>query len=166
MLEQQKLLLKGFIMANEYINAGQFSLGPNNSISIFQVGTNAEVDWGLFTEINWETSPVTERKPVNLMRGIKIDLVFDQGWRGEFSVQRTNSNLDVYWSALEAQIRAGVARPVFNIIQRIRETDGTKTQLTFINSQITYDQAGTWANEEGVVQKLTFTSPAREVKKV
>lgn len=152
-------------MAVNYINGGKFTLGPNNTISIFETVSGAEVDWGIPTTINWKSSPVNERRPVNLMRGVKVDLVFDQGWKGDFTIQRTNSSLDQYWSAFEAAIRAGLPRPVFNIIQRIRETDLTNTQLTFYNCQITYDDAGTFANEEGVVQMLNFTSPAREVVK-
>ncbi len=152
-------------MPVNYINAGQFTLGPNNSISIFETVSGAEVNWGVPTMINWKSNTVTERRPVNLMRGIKVDLVFDQGWHGDFTIQRTNSSLDQYWSALESAVRLGVTRPVFNIIQRIRETDMTITQATFYNCQFTYDDAGTFANEEGVVQMMNFTSPAREVIK-
>ncbi len=152
--------------ANDYISSGAFTIGPNNSVTIFESLTNIEVSWGLATEINWKSNAVIERKPVNLMRGIKRDLIFLQGWKGDFTIQRTDSSLDVYWSALEAAVRAGVAIPEFTIIQKIMETDGTITELTFIQSQVTYDDAGTYANEEGVIQMLNFTSPARQVRKI
>lgn len=151
--------------ANDYINAAQFTIGPQNSIQIFETLTNNLVDWGLATEINWSSNAVTARVPVSIMSGTKLDLIFEHGWSGSFSIQRTGSKLDEYWSALEAQVRAGVPRPTFTIIQRINESDGTKTQLKFIRCAITYDQAGNYANEEGVVQQLTFTSPARFVTK-
>lgn len=153
-------------MSLGYINAGQFTLGPNNSISIYESLTNNEVNWGLPTVIHWKSNAVINRVPINLMRGLKIDLPFNHGWTGGFTIQRTNSSLDQYWSALEAAVRAGVAYPTFTIIQRIRETDGTKTQLTFLNTLVTYDDAGTYENEAGVVQSLNITAPVREVIKV
>jgi len=151
---------------DNYISSAQFTIGPQNSIQIFETVSGNLVDWGMPTEINWESRPVTTRVPVNLMSGTKRDLIFEQGWSGSLSIQRTKSALDEYWSVLEAQVRAGVPRPTFTIQQRINESDGTITQLTFIQCQFTYDEAGTYANEEGVVQRMSFTSPARFVKKV
>jgi hypothetical protein len=154
------------MLPNTYITAGQFTTGPNNSITIYETATNLEVDWGLVTQVNWDSSTVTERRPVPLMSGIKLDLIFYQGWRCDFTIQRTNSNLDVYWSNIEAQVRAGAPMPTWTIIQRIQETDGTITELTFPECGITYDAAGTFANEEGVMQKVSVTAPARLVEKV
>jgi hypothetical protein len=149
-------------MAVNFINPGVFTIGPNNSVSIIDIQTGAEIDFGDSTIIMFSSQPVNQRTPVNLMSGIKEDLVFDQGWRGDFTVQRTNSKIDVFWSILEAQVRAGVTRPLFNIIQNIRESDGTLSQYTILFCQITYDDAGSFENEAGVVQKFSFTSPARE----
>lgn len=151
---------------SNFLNPGQFTTGPNNSIAIYETLTNAEVDWGLVTQVNWDSNAVTERKPVPLMNGLKTDLIFFQGWKAEFTIQRTNSNLDVYWSNIEALVRAGAPMPTWTIIQRIQETDSTITENTFPLCAITYDAAGTFANEEGVTQKLMVTSPARLVEKV
>jgi hypothetical protein len=153
-------------MANDFINAGQFTIGPNNSISILDSVTNQEMDWGLATQINFDSKPLNVRVPVSLMRGTKVDLIFQQGRSGSLSIQRTNSNLDVYWSTLEAQIRAGLPRPTWSIIQTIKETDGTITQINYVQSQITYDESGTYTNEQGVVQMLNFTAPAARVTKI
>ncbi len=153
-------------MATDYITTGQFTLGPNNSISIFETSTNKEMDWGIPTTIRWDSKPVIQRVGVNLMRGYKRDILFNQGWSGSFSIQRSKSSLDEYWSALEAAVRAGVFYPTFTIIQRIKETDLTNTQLKFLECSITYDDAGSYENEAGVVQMLSFTAPVRQVQKV
>lgn len=148
-------------MAN-VINGGQFTLGPNNSIAIYDV--NGEVNWGISTTISWTSSTVIERRPINLMIGLRFNLLFNQGWKGEFDIQRSNGALDVYWANLEAQVRAGLAYPTFTIIQTIKETDGTTSRYTFVGSSISYDDAGKFQNEEGVVQRLMFTSPTRNVE--
>lgn len=153
-------------MPVNYTNPGQFTTGANNSVSIFETLTNNQVDWGFITQIDWSSRAVINRVPVNLMRGLRIDIPFLDGWSGELTLQRTNSSLDVYWSQLEAQVRAGLPYTQFNIIQYIKETDGTNTQCTFYGALITYDEAGRYANEEGVTQRLMFTAPAREVVKV
>lgn len=153
-------------MPVNYINAGQFTIGPNNSVSIFETLTNNQVDWGFITQIDWSSHAIINRVPVNLMSGTRIDIPFLNGWTGEFTIERTNSNLDTYWSLLESSVRAGLPYPNYNIIQYIKETDGTLTQCTFYGALITYDEAGRYANEEGVVQRLMFTAPAREAVKV
>jgi hypothetical protein len=149
-------------MAAPNINAGQFSIGPNNSVAIYQGGT--EVNWGLITEISWTSSKRNERRQVKLMSGYTFDLVFDNGWQGTIDIQRTNADLDKYWYVLEQSVQGGLPYPSFNIIQTVRETDGTITKMTFQGAIVTYDDAGTFVNEEGVVQKLTFTSPVRVVE--
>jgi hypothetical protein len=150
----------------DFINAGIFTIGPQCSLTILDAVTNQEMDWGLATQINFDSKPVNLRVPVSLMRGTKIDLIFDHGRSGSITIQRTNSNLDVYWSVLEAQVRAGVPRPVFNIIQNVKESNGSITQFKYVQCQITYDESGNYANEQGVVQVINFTSPACEVVKL
>ncbi len=149
-------------MTTNFVNPGVFTIGPNCSISILDQNNN-EIPIGLGTQINFMASPVNQRVPVNLIQGIKEDVIFDQGWRGEFSIQRSTGSLDIYWSTLEAQVRSGVIRPTFTILQNVNESDGTVSQITFYNCALTYDDGGNFANEEVVTQKLSFTSPARIV---
>lgn len=149
------------VMAN-VLNSGQFTLGPNNSLAIYDA--NGEVNWGIPTTISWESNAVIERKPINLMIGERFDLLFNQGWKGGFDIQRSNGSLDQYWSVLEAQVRAGLKYPTFTIVQTIRETDGSISRYSFIGASISYDNAGKFMNEEGVVQTLNFTAPVREVE--
>jgi hypothetical protein len=145
-----------------FINPGVFTIGPNCTISIIDILTGNEVDFGLLTQGKFTTSTVTQRTPINLMSGIREDLVFYQGWKGDFTVYRTNSNLDVIWSNYEALVRAGLNPPIFNIIQTIKESNGTISRYTFLNGQLTYDEAGTFENEAPVMQTFNFTAPARE----
>lgn len=149
-------------MAAPNLNAGQFTIGPNNSVAVFSGGL--EVDLGLITTISYKSMKRNERRQVKLMSGYTFDLVFDNGYEGEIQIQRTNNVLDTYWASLENSVRGGLPYPSFNIIQTIRETDGvTTTRFTFQGAIISYDDAGTFVNEEGVVQRLTFTSPVRLV---
>lgn len=148
-------------MAN-ILTSGQFTLGPNNSIAVYD--NNGEVDWGIFSTISYSTKPRINRKEIDLMAGYSYDLAFNRGWTGEFSLQRWEGKFDQYWyTNVEVAVKAGAPYPVFTIIQTIKETNGSISRYTFVGSTITYEDAGKFSNEEGVVQMLTFTSPERSV---
>lgn len=149
-------------MAQNDINGGQFTLGPNNSVAIYD--SNGEVDWGILTTISWDSQPVQERRQISLMSGFRYELIFNEGWKGGLDIQRTKGSLDAYWANLEALVRAGLPYPRFTIIQTIQETDGSTSRYTFSGAAITYEDAGKYTNEEGVVQRLMFTSPVRLVE--
>jgi len=144
------------------LNAGQFTLGPNNSVAIFNGG--AEINIGLLTEISWMSKQEIEKKKINLMSGYTFLLPFIQNWTGEIHIQRTDNSLDSVWyNMFEAPVKAGAAYPSFNIIQTIRETNGSTSRYTFQGAVIFYDDAGSFQNEEGVVQKVSFSAPLRIV---
>lgn len=146
----------------QVLSAGSFTLGPNNSVAIFD--NSGEVDWGLISTINWTSKPVIVRKEVSLMRGQFFNLAFNHGWQGEMTIQRFEGKFDNYWYLnAEAAVQQGAPYPTFTIVQTIKETDGTVSRYTFIGSTITYEDAGKFSNEEGVVQQLTFTAPQRIV---
>lgn len=149
-------------MASPNLNAGQFTIGPNCSVAIFNGGS--EVDIGLITQINFDYKTRIEKRMVNLMSGFTFEIPFLQGWQGSLSIQRTNSKLDKYWDTVENNYRAGLPFPSLNIIATIRETDLSTTRFTFQGSCLYLDDAGRFANEELVTQTLTFSSPKRLVE--
>lgn len=149
-------------MATNFLNPGTYTIGPNNTIAILDQNNN-EIPIGLATQISWNADPVTNRIPVNQMNGISQDVIEDRGWRGEIVIARSNGDLDVFWSTLETEIRAGLIRPTYTIIQNVNETDGSVSQMTFYACALTYDAGGMFSLEEVAMQKLSFTSPARVV---
>jgi hypothetical protein len=150
-------------MAAPNLNAGQFTIGPNNSIAIYQGGS--EVNIGVITTIKWNSKTRIEKKRVNLMSGYTFELPFLQGWEGTFEIQRTSNILEQFWyNQIEVPVRAGLPYPSLNIIQTLRETDGvTITRLTFQGAILYYDNAGDYENENAVTQSLSFSSPVRIV---
>jgi len=149
-------------MVQPILDSAQFTLGPNNSVAIYKGGS--ELDIGLLTEINWMSKVDIEKKKINLMSGYTFTLAFIQNWTGEITIQRTSSKLDKLWfNSYEAPVKAGAAYPSVNIIQTIRETDGSTSRYTFQGAALFYDDAGTFSNEEGVVQKISFSAPIRIV---
>jgi hypothetical protein len=143
------------------LNAGQFTIGPNCSVAIFNGGQ--ELDIGLITQINFESKTRIEKKMVNLMSGFTFEIPFLQGWTGGISVQRVNATLDKFWNQVETNYRAGLAYPSLNIVQTLRETDGSITRFTFQGSCLYYEEGGRFANEEVVTQTLSFSAPIRIV---
>ena len=149
-------------MAAPTLSGGQFTLGPNNSVAIFQGG--AELNIGLITTVSWMSKVEIEKKKINLMSGYTFILPFIQNWTGELTIQRTSNVLDSVWYNLfEAPVKAGGAYPSVNLLQTIRETDGSVSRYTFQGAAIFYDDAGSFSNEEGVTQKISFSAPIRIV---
>lgn len=150
-------------MAAPVLDGGQFTVGPNCSVAIYQGGT--EIDIGLITQINWSSKPEIEKKRVNLMSGYTFILPFIQNWAGEMEIQRTGNKLDSIWYNLfELPYKSGLGYPALNIIQTIRETDRqTITRLTFQGAAVFYDDAGRFENETPVTQRLSFSAPIRKV---
>ena len=147
---------------NNILTSGQFTLGPNNSIAIYDA--NGEVDWGLFSTIAWSSKPRINRKEIDIMAGFSYDLAFNRGWQGDITLQRYEGKFDNYWyTNVEIPVQNGAPYPTFTIIQTINETDGSISRYTFVGALITYDDAGKYSNEEGVVQTLNFTAPGRTV---
>lgn len=150
-------------MATPNLTGGQFTLGPNNSIAIYNGGS--EVNIGVITTVRWSSKPVIVKKQVNIMSGYTFNLPFLHGWEGSFEIQRTDNSLDQFWyNQIEVPVRAGLPYPSLNIIQTVRETDGsTTTRFTFQGCILYLDDSGKYENEEGVVQMLSFAAPTRIV---
>lgn len=149
-------------MAAPNLQAGQFTIGPNCSVAIYNGGS--EVNIGLITQINFSSKPRISKKQINLMSGYTFDLAFLQGWEGSFDIQRTDASLDKFWyDNVEVAVQGGLPFPSFNIIATISETDKSTTRFTFQGAIIYFDDAGDFKNEEGVMQKISFASPIRLV---
>lgn len=149
-------------MAAPNLNGAQFTVGPNCSVAIFQGG--AELDIGLITQINFDAKTRIDRREANLMSGFCFEIPFLKGWQGSISIQRTNANLDKFWANVENNYRAGLGYPSVNLIQTIRETDGSTTRFTFQGCMFYYEEAGNFRNEELVTQTLSFSAPVRLVE--
>jgi hypothetical protein len=149
-------------MAAPNLNAGQFTIGPNCSVAIFQGGS--ELNLGLITQIMFSSKIEIEKKRINLMSGYTFILPFIQNWTGEITIQRTDNSLDSLWYNLfEAPVKAGAPYPTCNIIQTVAETGGGTTRFTFQGAALFFDDAGSFENEQGVVQKVSFSAPIRLV---
>jgi hypothetical protein len=144
------------------LNAGQFTIGPNCSVAIYNGGQ--EVNVGLITQINFNAKPRIVKKQVNLMSGYTFDLAFLQGWEGSIDIQRTDASLDNFWyQQIESAVQGGLPFPSFNIIATIKETNLSTTRFTFQGAILYYDDSGTYANEEAVMQRISFAAPVRIV---
>ena len=86
--------------------------------------------------------------------------MFD-GWHGSFSVERQDNTLDDYFAQLEAAYYGGVAEQPATITQTITETSGAVTQYRYLQVLLKYDDAGSYAGDSTVKQKMSFVASRR-----
>lgn len=83
-------------------------------------------------------------------------------WSGDFSVDRANSNLDDYFAAVEAGYYSnnGVLNAV-RITETISEANGVITQYRYDGVALSYTDAGNYAGDAYVKQKISWKASKR-----
>ncbi len=98
------------------------------------------------------------------IKGIDGDtdhLRFYEGWSGSFESERRGPELDVYFARLEANYNAGTDEPPATLQQTIVEPSGQVSQYRYERVLLKYDDAGDWAGDKSVHQKISFVASRR-----
>lgn len=139
---------------------------PQSGIS---VGSDARFDiltpagaLALPTLLSFDAKKITEKKKINPLNGLPINLQFGNGWEGTFQVARADGTLDDYFAALEAAQAAGANIAPGSIHQTISNPDGTVSLYMFIGVQLYYDDAGSYKALEEVTQHVSFMAADRK----
>mgnify|MGYP001041621374 CR=1 FL=1 len=82
-------------------------------------------------------------------------------WSGDFSVDRASSVLDDYFAQQEATYFANGTLNALRITQTITETDGTISQYRFDGVALNLSDAGNWAGDAYVKQKINWKASRR-----
>ena len=88
-------------------------------------------------------------------------LRYFKGWSGSFDVERQGPELDQYFAQLEANFYAGIQELPVTLQQTIVEPSGAVSQYQFLKTILQYTDAGDWAADKSVSQKISFSSSRR-----
>jgi len=105
--------------------------------------------------------PDTTDKKIKGLDGRTRHLIFPDGWTGSFEVERQNSQIDDFFAAQESNYYAGLNLLPSTITETINEVDGSVSQYQFVGVIFKLDDAGDFAGDESVKQKVTFMAETR-----
>lgn len=105
--------------------------------------------------------PETTKKKVKGLDGRTRHLIFPDGWTGAFEVERQDSTVDDFFAAQEAGYYNGQNLLPSTITQTITEVNGSVSQYQYNGVVFSLDDAGDWAGDDTVKQKISFEAETR-----
>jgi len=138
---------------------------PLNGFTVGRdVSTNIQTPSGALTLgglTKFTSKPETTDKKVKLLNGRTKHLIFPDGWVGSFECERQDSTIDDFIAAQEANYYAGQNLLPSTITETINEVSGAVTQYQYVGVIFKLEDAGDFAGDETVKQKLTFMAETR-----
>lgn len=135
-----------------------FSVGRDVTLTI--VSPSGPLNFALITAFH--AKPEQTEKKVKGIDGVTRHCRFPDGWSGGFDIERQDSTVDDYFAQLEANYYAGLNEQPCTITETITETSGAITQYRYLNVLLKLDDAGSWAGDDTVKQKLSFLASQRQ----
>lgn len=134
-----------------------FTVGRDHTITI--VTPQSAIAPTLITKFSAKRDE-TDKK-VKGMDGITRNVVFPDGWSGTIESDRQDSTWDDYFAGVEADYYSGVDSGKCTITETIQETSGAVTQWQYTNVVFKYDNAGDYAGDDTVHQRVSFMAERR-----
>lgn len=134
-----------------------FTVGRDVSLDI--VGASGPVRFSLITKFTSKQDVKDNR--VKGIDGITRPVRFFDGWSGSFDIERQDSTVDDYFSQLEANYYAGLNEASVTITETITEVSGAITQYRYTGVLLKLDDAGDYAGDSTVKQKISFVASRR-----
>lgn len=134
-----------------------FSVGRDVSLDI--VGPSGPVRFSLITKFS--SKQQTKTSKIKGLDGITRPVRFFDGWDGSFEIERQDSTVDDYFSQLEANYYSGLNDASVTITETITEVSGAVSQYRYTGVLLQLDDAGDYAGDSTVKQKVSFISSRR-----
>jgi hypothetical protein len=134
-----------------------FTIGRDLSVNIQT--PNGPLNLALVTKFTAKPD-ITDVK-VKGLDGRTRHLRFPDGWSGSFEVERQDSTLDDYFASEEANFYAGLDLAPSTITETITEASGVVSQYQFVGVIFKLEDAGDFAGDATVKQKLSFVAEQR-----
>ncbi len=115
----------------------------------------------LLLTTSFQSKQDIQEKKIKGLDGVTRHVRFFDGWSGTFEVERQNSNVDDYFAQLEADYYSGLPEQPALITETITERNGATTQYRYEGVYLKLDDAGKFAGDETVPQKISFVSRQR-----
>ncbi len=134
-----------------------FSVGRDVSLDI--TGPTGPLRFNLITKFS--SKQTTKDHTVKGLDGITRPARFFDGWTGQFDIERQDSTIDDYFSQLEANYYAGLNEATVTITETITEASGATSQFRYMGVLLKLEDAGDWAGDATVKQKVSFLASRR-----
>ena len=135
-----------------------YSLGRDVTLAII-LPDGDSLNMGKVTKFS-SKQDTTDQK-VKGIDGVTDHLRFYEGWSGSFEAERRSNDLDSYFAKLEANYHGGIDEPPATLQQTIVEPNGEVSQYRYERVLLKYDDAGDWAGDKSVHQKISFVATRR-----
>lgn len=135
-----------------------YSVGRDTTIVVI-LPDGTSLNLGTVTKFSSKQDTTTEK--IKALDGKTYHLRYFDGWTGSFEVNRQGPDLDAYFSGLESDYYAGITEGYATIQQTISEPDGSVTQYRFDRCILQLDDAGDYASDKSVMQKVSFMATQR-----
>ena len=134
-----------------------FSVGRDTQLVV--MGPSGRVDLTHVTA--FESRQITQSIRVNRLDGNHIGVELPKGWEGSFDLERGDSTVEDFISAMEQNYFNGVPGTNGTMYQYVSETDGSVSTYQFDSVVFRLSNAGLWRGDSPVRQKLEFFASRR-----
>lgn len=134
-----------------------FSVGRDTQLVV--MGPLGRIDLTHVTA--FESHQLTQPVRVSRIDGTQLGAELPKGWEGSFDVERGDSVLEDFISALEQQYYNGDASSPGAMYQYVAETDGSTSTYQYDNVTFHLASAGIWKGDSSVKQRLEFFAARR-----
>lgn len=110
----------------------------------------------------FDAQPDTSHEARKGLDGVTRNLVYPNGWKGSFEVDRFNSVLDDFWASYEAAYYAGQNLLPGTINEVIQEADGSVSQYRYEGVVLDLKDAGSREADKVIKLKLDFYASRRK----
>lgn len=139
--------------------AGSFNTGRDATIVII-AGDGTRLDLPNLT--NWDCKQESTEVMVKPQAtGLRLHGYLPDGWTGSFDNERNGPELDNLFARQELAWRAGGIIQNGTIFQYVAEPDGSTSTYQFINVAFKLDNAGAYAADKTVAQKVSWAATQR-----
>jgi hypothetical protein len=143
------------------IVATQGSFNTGRDCTIVLVGPAGQVQLDNVTGFN--SQQITVGVKVDRLDGVQLDAELPKGWSGSLDVDRGSNSLDVLFANAEQAWINGGSYQLSTMYQYVAEADGSTTTFAYDNVALKLADAGNYAPDAVVKQRITFTANRRRI---
>lgn len=137
--------------------ANMFNVGRDCQVVLLWNGTKIEMP----IVTGFQSQQQTHQINSNPLNSTPIFTDIENGWRGQFDVDRSSADLDSLIAAKEAAFWSAGTIGQGTIYQYITEKDGSTTTWEYTGCSIRLSDAGRWQSENKTSQRLEFNASTR-----
>lgn len=136
---------------------GGYSVGRDIALDVFTPAGVVRFN----TVTGFDSKQKTNGSVVKGLDGENRPLEIPEGWDGTITIERADSQLDDFIAGVESGYYAGLGILHSQITETISNPDGSVSVYRFTKVMFKLDDAGSWAGDKAVTQKLSWQASKR-----